>query len=148
MCAPVSPSQNLQAPMQYICQTHYLPLQWGLHKRIPLSCHGLLTVRSFLLLYSAVQSSLLPGLKSCCAHENKMGGRNSQCWESAQWGSTTAWCSAELIFDIGEGLQSHCTSLSEELEARKQAFFSKADCSVIQLYVRSVCLSVSPFFTL
>lgn len=41
----------------------------------------------------------------------------------------------------GKGLQSHCTSLFEELEGRKQEFFSKADCSVMQLHVRSVCLS-------
>lgn len=132
----------MQKTELYICQTCYLPIQWGLHKRISLSCHGLMTVRSFLLCCSAARSSLLPGLKSCYAQENKVGVRNSQC-RNLHTGGVQLLC---LFFSrantIGEELQSLCIFLCEEFKAGKQVLFSKADCGVTQFYCKPVYPSV------
>ena len=97
---------------------------------------------SFLLHCSADHSSLVPGLKSCCAQENKMGVRNSQ-HRNLHTGAAQLHC---LFFSraniIGEELPSLCIFLFEEFKAGKQALFSKVDCGVTQLYFGSVYLSV------
>lgn len=91
-------------------------------------CHVMVSwLRSFLLRYSAAHSSLLPGLKSCCAQENKRGVRNPQC-RNLHTGGVQLLC---LFFSeaniIGEELQSLCIFLFEEFKAEKQALFSKVE---------------------